>query len=458
MLETSTLLLFVAVLASGLALQIPLVITLLIGWVVFFDYGLLRGFDMGEIARMSLAGVKKVGEVLVLFAIIGSLTAAWRAAGTIPAITCWSSELVSPRSIVPATFLLTAAMSMLVGSSFAASATVGVICFTIGEALGANPVLLGGAIISGSFFGDRCSPMSSSAALVASLTKTNVLSNVGRMLRSALVPTLVASALYLVAGVATAPTGEVPSFADAFSQSFVLSPLAAIPTLVILVLSVAKVNTRTTMLLSLASALVLCVGLQGLPVAEIPQLLVGGFHTSNASIAHMVDGGGIVSMAEVVAVVGVASTYSGIFEGTGLLMGLREQVIHLSRRTTPFVGVLLTSVATTIVACDQIVSIMLTSQLCEGVEHGGEGLALDLENSAELVPALIPWSTSCVGIVAFVGMPMTSVACAFLPMLIPAWTLLTSLYMARHAEFVDTPAAKIQGYTAEDDYRRWAVA
>jgi NhaC family Na+:H+ antiporter len=114
--------------------------------------------------------------------------------------------------------------------------------------------------------------------------------------------------------------------------------------------------------------------------------------------------------------------------------------------------------ATTFVACDQVVAIMLTRQLCDGVEHGGEGLALDLENSAVVVPALVPWSTSCVGIVAFVGMPTSSIACAFLPLFIPLWTLATSLWMQRHADFVDTPAGRLQGFNAEDDVRRWVAA
>ncbi len=458
MLETAALLLFVAVLVTGVVMQFPLVLLLIVGWFIFFDYGLVRGFGMGELVRMSLAGVRSVGSVLLLFAIIGSLTAAWRASGTIPAITCWSAQLVGPRSVVPASFVLTAAMSMLVGSSFAASATVGVICMVIGNALGANPVLLGGAIISGAFFGDRCSPMSSSAVLVAQITQTDVFRNVGRMVRSAAVPTLLALILYLVFGAVSAPGGSVPNFARDFAKSFVLAPYVVAPTLVILVLSLAKVDVRITMLASLSTALVLCVGVQGVKLAELPRILLWGYHTTNEHIAHMVDGGGIMSMAEVAAIVAIASTYSGIFEGTNLLMGLRDQVIELSHRTTPFVGVLLTSLATTFVACDQVVAIMLTRQLCDGVEHGGEGLALDLENSAVVVPALVPWSTSCVGIVAFVGMPTSSIACAFLPLFIPLWTLATSLWMQRHADFVDTPAGRLQGFNAEDDVRRWVAA
>jgi hypothetical protein len=55
-------------------------------------------------------------------------------------------------------------------------------------------------------------------------------------------------------------------------------------------------------------------------------------------------------------------------------------------------------------------------------------------------------------------MPTSSIACAFLPLFIPLWTLATSLWMQRHADFVDTPAGRLQGFNAEDDVRRWVAA
>jgi NhaC family Na+:H+ antiporter len=162
-------------------------------------------------------------------------------------------------------------------------------------------------------------------------------------------------------------------------------------------------------------------------------------------------------MAELSVIVAVASTYAGLFEGTGLLAGLESTVTSLARHTTPFVGVLATSVFTTAIACDQVLAIMLVRQLCDGCERASSALALDMESSVTLIPALIPWSTSCVGIVAFTGMPMASVCCAFLPMLVPAWTLAISLWQHEHPAFVDGPTAKAMGLTVEDDVRRLAM-
>ncbi len=77
--------------------------------------------------------------------------------------------------------------------------------------------------------------------------------------------------------------------------------------------------------------------------------------------------------------------------------------------------------------------------------------------SVTLMPALIPWSTSCVGIVAFTGMPVTSVLCAFLPLLVPTWTLALSLWQHAHPTFVDGDIAQALGLTEADDLRRLAA-
>lgn len=45
--------------------------------------------------------------------------------------------------------------------------TIGVICMTMANSMGIPPFLTGGAILAGIFFGDRCSPVSTSAAFLS---------------------------------------------------------------------------------------------------------------------------------------------------------------------------------------------------------------------------------------------------------------------------------------------------
>ncbi|MDU5892862.1 MAG: Na+/H+ antiporter NhaC family protein, partial [Atopobium minutum] len=244
-----------------------------------------------------------------------------------------------------------------------------------------------------------------------------------------------------------------PDFGQKFSSVFTLTPLALIPIAIVLVFSFLHVNVKKTMIVSLMSALVICVLVQRMSILDIPSLLLFGFKTTDHAIASMVNGGGIMSMFHLVCLVGVASTYSGIFNGTGLLDNLRGMVQKIAEHTTPFIGVLLTAIITSIIACDQVVCIMLTAQLCDGCEGSNKALALDIENSSAVIPALVPWSTSVIGILAFVGAPATSVLFALYVAFIPAWTIVLSIYEHRHPEFVESKSAQLMGLARYDDVR-----
>ena len=119
--------------------------------------------------------------VVVTFVLIGLLTTLWRAAGTVSFIVTNTAGLVHPHVVVLLTFLLNCLMSLLTGSSFASAATMGVITMTLGASMQVPPVFLGGAILSGIYFGDRCSPMSTSALLISELTQTDIYCNIKNM-------------------------------------------------------------------------------------------------------------------------------------------------------------------------------------------------------------------------------------------------------------------------------------
>lgn len=454
MVEGAVLLGFTVMLIGGMIFKLPLYIPLFFGFLLFFSYGLSRGISARELFKFSAKGFKTIGSILVLFVLIGCLTASWRAAGTIPYITSLSSKIVSPSTLFLITFLIATAMGMVTGSAFATSATVGVICMTIGRAMGANAALMGGAILSGAFFGDRTSPVSGSSNLVASLTKTDLFDNFNRMIRTAIVPYIACCLIFYLLGLNISSVADI-DFTTPFLNDFVLNWYLIIPILIIIVLSLFRMNVQLSMLLSLASALVLCVLVQHVPLDSIPHLLIFGFKINNPEIAPMINGGGILSMTHIMLIILIASTYAGLFEGTGLLNGLHSAIIKLSRRTTAYTGVLLTALVTTGISCDQTLSIMLTNQLCDNVEAHGKALALDLLNSSSLTAALMPWTTSCMGCLAFMGAPWMSCAFAFFPMLMPIWFIVLSWHEKLHPEFIDSKQGKLLGFEHKDDVRRF---
>ena len=148
------------------------------GLVIFCTYALIKGFTPFQVFRMVISGVYTAKNVLIVFMLIGVLTALWRDSGTVALIISYAVRLVHPSVFVLMCFLLNSVVSFLIGTSFGTAATMGVVCMTTAVAMGINPAVAGGAILSGVLFGDRCSPVSTSALLISELTHTDIFSNI----------------------------------------------------------------------------------------------------------------------------------------------------------------------------------------------------------------------------------------------------------------------------------------
>lgn len=433
MLEYAVLLAFIGALAACVASGASTLWALAAGYVLFFAYGLKRGFGAKEVWNMSLSGIRTVKNILIIFVLIGVLTAWWRAAGTIPAIVCFASSLIRPSAFVLITFLLNGMLSVLTGTSFGTAATMGVICMAMGNTLGANPVYVGGAILAGAFFGDRCSPVSTSANLVCQLTGTDIFSNLRRMIRTSVVPFLLTCVIYYFLGRSDSVGSEVLDVWGLFSGSFCLDWPAVLPAAVILILCVFKVKVRMTMLVSIALAAACGLLLQNMTAAELARTAVFGYHAADPALAPLLDGGGLLSMVRVTVIVSLSSSYSGLFAGTGLLEPITARIQALSRRITSYGSTLVVSILTSLIACNQTLATMLTYQLCRETEPDSQVFAIDLENTVIVLAALVPWSIAGAVPLASVGAPASSMAAACYLYLLPLWNLLVRLRGGRRS-------------------------
>ncbi|MBP2666886.1 MAG: Na+/H+ antiporter NhaC-like protein, partial [Firmicutes bacterium] len=137
-----------------------------------------------------MAGSKQSLVVIRIFVLIGAITAVWRACGTIPFIVYHGIGLMNAQYFILSAFLLSAMVSFLLGTSFGTVGTMGVVLMVLAKSGNVDVDVTAGAIIAGAYFGDRCSPMSSSATLVAALTGTQLYLNLGNMLKTSVLPFL----------------------------------------------------------------------------------------------------------------------------------------------------------------------------------------------------------------------------------------------------------------------------
>lgn len=103
-----------------------------------------------------------------------------------------------------------------------------------------------------------------------------------------------------------------------------------------------------------------------------------GYSAQHAEIGAMLNGGGVISMLNIAVIVCLSSAYLGIFQKTGLIHPLQQVIVWIGHVITPFSAVLITSVLTGLIACNQTLTIILTYQLCEDLEPAPSIMANDL--------------------------------------------------------------------------------
>ena len=357
-----------------------------LGLLLFFALGLRRGFSSRALAAMAWRQGRESLIVVPVFLLIGMVTALWRSSGTISFFLYHGLRGIAPGSFLLMAFLIPAALSFALGTSYGVTGTAGVVLITLARSGGVDLAPAAGAILSGAYFGDRCSPMSSCATLVAACTGTRLYDNVREMLRTGLVPTVLTAAVFgavsLRHPIAAVDDGVLSALAEGFSLHWAV----LLPAALMLVLPLA----------SAAMALVLTVVLQGLPWGEALRTALLGYQPSRAELGEILSGGGMISMIKTCAIVLVTSLYAGILEGIDALAPAKGLVERLADRLGLFPAAVAVSTGLVAVFCNQAVAVMLDAQRL-GDSYRGRGaspteLAMDIANSGVMIAGLVPWS------------------------------------------------------------------
>ena len=415
-------LLFSVSLIFCLLLNFSVVYALIVGYIIFITYGLIKGYDLKVLVKKSFEGVLTVKNILLVFVLIGMITALWRASGTIAFIVYMGSKLILPSILILLTFLLCSILSFLIGTSLGTAATMGVISVSIGKAMGINPYYLGGAVLSGIYFGDRCSPMSTSALLITELTKTNLYTNIKLMLKTSIIPFIATCLFYLFLGLKSSTSPVSIDATNIFKENYNLNIVVIVPAILIIILSLFKVNVKKTMLLSIFISFIIAMFFQKESVTSLINYCVYGFHHSNEKLNSMMKGGGILSMLNVGLIVAISSSYSGIFKETKMLVLMKKYLKEFSKKTSNYFVIFLSSIISGAIACNQSLGIILTYELCEELEEK-QNMAIILENTIVLLAGLIPWNIAMAVPLKTVDIGLMSGLFAFYLYFLPLWNL-----------------------------------
>lgn len=373
---------------------VSIIFPLAFGLLLFSFYAKKMGYGFSEIFEMIISGGKKSFVVIKIFVLIGGITAVWMACGTVPYIVYLGIKYINPNYFVLSAFLISSITSYLIGSAFGTVGTIGLALMILAKGAGINLNVAAGAIIAGAYFGDRCSPMSSSANLIATITETDLYRNVINMAKTSIVPYVFSIGIYLFLSLRNPLKIYDNTLERAISHSFYLTPYLLLPAVIIIVLSLFRVNVKLSMFLSTIAGIILGIIFQNRSLWDFIYYYFMGFNMDGESfIGEIIKGGGVVSMVRVSLIVFISSAYGGIFERTGILKHIEDRLISFSTKVGRYLTTLFTSFFAAAFGCTQALAVILTHQLVKNI-YGDDRyqMALDMENTAIIISPLIPWN------------------------------------------------------------------
>jgi NhaC family Na+:H+ antiporter len=373
---------------------------------------------------------------LLILLLIGALAGAWMISGIVPAMIYYGLKILNPTILLFASCIVCSLVSLATGSSWTTIATVGIALMGIGQALGMSEGVIAGAIISGSYFGDKMSPLSDTTNLAPAMAGTDLFTHI-RYMTFTTVPTLILTLLiFLGIGFiygSDATIQDIAPILNALSDSFHISPWLLIIPLAVIVM-IAK---RTPAIPALLAGSLLGIAfawifqphvfqqISGILDNPLKSGYVGSMQalytdvhvvTGNDIVDELLSTGGMGGMLGTIWLIVSAMFFGGIMDASGMLKRITGMIIGLVNST----GSLIASTAAScvffnITASDQYLAIVIPGKMFEKIyrERGlaPQNLSRTLEDSGTVTSVLVPWNTcgaaqsNVLGVATFAYLP-----------------------------------------------------
>ncbi|WP_410209012.1 Na+/H+ antiporter NhaC [Fusobacterium sp.] len=407
--------------------QIPL----LISTIVASFLGLRLGYKWYELESGIIQTIMPAMQAILIQMIIGVIIGNWIIAGIVPTMIYYGLQILSPGIFLPATTVICAVVSLATGSAWTTAGTVGIALLGVGQGLGIYTPLVAGAIISGSYFGDKMSPLSDSTNLAPAIAGTSLFEHINHMIKTTSVSFIISVIIYGIIGVRYAGKElnivEIDMLLSALQDQFVITPFLLIPPVLVIVMVALKMPALPGLLGGGVLGAIFAVVFQGADLGQILDVSQYGYvsETGFVAVDNLLTRGGLQSMMFTVSLILVAMAYGGVIEKTGVLDAIGDKLVRFTRTT----GSLVLTTALTCIFCnftmaDQYLAIVVPGRMFKDKYKEKhlkmKNLSRVLEDSGTLTSPLVPWSTCGAFMSATLGVyPFAYLPFAFLNLINP---------------------------------------
>lgn len=395
------------------------------------------GVKWDHIMKSAVKSISSAMESILILLAIGALAGTWLLSGIVPTLIYYGLQILNPTIFLFAACIISAVVSIATGSSWTTIATIGVALFGIGQALNIETGLIGGAIISGAYFGDKMSPLSDTTNLAPAMAGTDLFTHIRYMMYTTIPSMVITLVIFLVIGFtmdssAQAQSGE--SLEKAILGAFNITPWLFLVPVIIIFLIVKKMPAFPAILIGSLLGGVFALIFQPELVQQIGNETLRGVKynmsdeeyqvwkqgqspalfafsafiksmygsisvvTSDAKVNDLLSTSGMSGMLNTVWLIMCAMVFGGMMEAGHLLKRIAMTIIKSAHSAGSLIASTVgTCIFFNITASDQYMAIVVPGRMYSDTfkDRGlaPEVLSRTLEDSGTVTSVLVPWNT-----------------------------------------------------------------
>ena len=399
--------------------------------------------------RQMTSTIGDVAVTLLILLSVGMLASSWMISGVVPTLIYYGVQILSPRFFLLSACVICALVSLLSGSSWTTVATIGVALLGIGEALGISEAWTAGAIISGSYFGDKMSPLSDTTILASSSVKVDIFEHIRYMVITTVPSITITLIIFLIAGLghSSDATLQVDQYTHGLAGTFNISLWTLLVPIITGVLIARRVPSIIVLFTSAILAGVTALIFQPHILAQIagdaslstPAALFKGLaityygatavQTGYEALNELVSTGGMAGMLNTIWLILCAMCYGSVMVASGMIESITGVILKWVRsRLSLVTSTVGTGIFLNLTTGDQFISIVLTADIFRNVydKEGYEArlLSRTTEDAATVTSVLVPWNTCGMTQATVLGVPtLTYLPYCFFNILSPLTTM-----------------------------------
>lgn len=361
--------------------------------------------------------IKSTAGAILILLFVGSLAGTWLISGIIPSMIYYGLKILDPSIFLPASVIICAIISIATGSSWTTSATVGIALIGIGNALGINPGMTAGAVISGAYFGDKMSPLSDTTNLAPAMAGGELFSHIKYMTYTT-VPTIIVTLIIfsiLSFTIDVNGTADTSAMLLAIENSFNITPWVFLVPAAVIFMIIRKTPPVIALLIGtilgglfalifqpdILKQLAGVTSLDGISAykAIMNAMTVDvAIETTSQELNDLFSSSGMSGMLNTIWLILCAMTFGGVMDAIGALSRISKAVLNLFDTVFGlFASTVISCVGLNAIASDQYLAIVIPGRMYkkafEDKNLAPENLSRTLEDSGTVTSVLVPWNT-----------------------------------------------------------------